>query len=224
MTDTTTSAPAVSTESTAATTPEGGVTAAQSGSVNPSVADSAQKPAEGTSSTSEQSAKPAEKTESDKPAEKPAVPEKYEFKAPEGVRLDDSVVAGFSEAAKRLNLSQDDAQSLINELSPKIAESQKQAQEIAMSKAREEWANTSKVDKEFGGDNFNKNISVAKKAIDAFATDEMKQLLEQSGLGSHPEVIRTFFRMGQKISEDGHVPASGTKAPRDVGTILYDKS
>lgn len=157
---------------------------------------------------------------------KPALsaPEKYEFKAPEGVKLDDSVVSEFSAEAKRLNLSQEDAQNLINKLSPKIAESQALAQQQARETAVAKWGDAAKSDKEFGGEKFDANVAIAKKAVDAFATPELKQLLEDSGLGSHPEILRTFYRMGKKISEDGHVSSSGVKPSRDLGTILYDKS
>jgi hypothetical protein len=83
-----------------------------------------------------------------------------------------------------------------------------------------EWETASKSDKEFGGDKFDANLAVAKKALDAFGTPELRALLgpydpknnpKGTGLGNHPEIIRAFLKAGKAISEDKFV--SGTRAP-----------
>jgi hypothetical protein len=64
------------------------------------------------------------------------------------------------------------------------------------------------------------NLSVAKKALDAFGSPELRVLLEQSGLGNNPEVIRFMFRAGKAISEDSFVGRStgaGKPMPKDFG-------
>jgi hypothetical protein len=139
------------------------------------------------------------------PAEKPqGAPEKYEFKAPEGKEFDAEIIGNFSEIAKELNLTQDAAQKLVESMGPKIAERQ-----LAQVEAiRNEWAQQSQVDKEFGGDKLNENMAVAKKALDSFGTPELRTLLVQSGLGNNPEVIRFMFRAGKAISEDTFVRSS----------------
>jgi hypothetical protein len=153
----------------------------------------------------------------DTQAEKPqGAPEKYEFKAPEGREFDAEIIGKYSEIAKELNLTQDAAQKLVETMGPKIAERQ-MAQVEAI---RNEWAQQSQIDKEFGGDKLNENMSVAKKALDAFGTPELRTLLVQSGLGNNPEVIRFMFRAGKAISEDtfvGSSPGAGGKptGPQD---------
>lgn len=147
----------------------------------------------------------AGKTEGDagkKDGDKPAgAPEKYEFKAPEGATLDDTVSAAFSEVAKELNLPQDAAQKVIDKVAPVMA--QRQAEAIAA--ARQEWATASTSDKEFGGEKLQENLGVAKKAMDTFGTPELRALLNGTGLGNHPEVIRFMYRAGKAIGEDGIV-------------------
>jgi hypothetical protein len=150
-------------------------------------------------------------------AEKPqGAPEKYEFKAPEGKEFDAEIIGNFSEIAKELNLTQDAAQKLVESMGPKIAERQ-----LAQVEAiRNEWAQQSQVDKEFGGDKLNENMAVAKKALDSFGTPELRTLLVQSGLGNNPEVIRFMYRAGKAISEDtfvGSSPGAGGKptGPQD---------
>jgi hypothetical protein len=135
-------------------------------------------------------------------------PEKYEFKAPEGKEFDAAVIENFSEVAKELNLSQDAAQKILDKMGPTIAA--RQAEQVEA--VRNEWANASKSDKEFGGEKLQENLGVAKKALDTFATPELRSLLNESGLGNHPEVIRFMYRAGMAISEDGFVTGKASKA------------
>lgn len=125
-------------------------------------------------------------------------PETYEFKAPEGQQFDTTFLKTFEETARELNLSQDNAQKIIDKLSPVLQQTQMERIEAV----RNEWADTAKVDKEFGGDKLNENLAVAKQALDKFGTPELKQLMNESGLGNHPEVVRFFYRAGKAISED----------------------
>lgn len=140
-------------------------------------------------------------------------PEKYEFKAPEGRQFDNEVIASFSEIAKELNLTQESAQKMLDKVAPKMAE--RQAQQVEA--IRQEWASLSQNDKEFGGEKITENLSVAKRALDTFGTPELRSLLNDSGLGNHPELIRFFFRAGKAISEDSKVIGTGSTAPSKAG-------
>lgn len=145
--------------------------------------------------------KDGQQTEGDKPQ---GAPEKYEFKAPEGQQFDAEIIGKYSEVAKELNLTQDAAQKLVETMGPKIAERQ-----IAQIEAiRNEWMQSAQIDKEFGGDKLQENLSVAKKALDSFGTPELRTLLQQSGLGNNPEIIRFMYRAGKAISEDTFVSSS----------------
>lgn len=134
-------------------------------------------------------------------------PEKYEFATPEGMQFDDAVVGAFSEVAKDLNLSQEAAQKILDKVGPVMAAQQNEA----LRAASNEWAEASKTDKEFGGDKLNENLAVAKKAMDQFASPELRALLNESALGNNPEVIRMFYRVGKAISEDGFVVGGNAK-------------
>lgn len=152
-------------------------------------------------------------------------PEKYEFKAPEGREYDAEVINNFSEVAKELNLSQDAAQKLLDKMAPIVE--QRQIQQIEQ--VRTQWADASKNDKEFGGEKLQENLAVAKKALDQFGTPELRTLLNESGLGNHPDVIRFMFRAGKAISEDryvgGDVGKGGKSQPKgfnDLAAALYE--
>ena len=88
-----------------------------------------------------------------------------------------------------------------------------------------DWANDSQADKEFGGESLNDNLEIAKSSLNAFGTDALKSLLQESGLGNHPEVIRFMYRAGKAISEDSYIGNSEgadslrTSGPKDFNAI-----
>lgn len=148
-------------------------------------------------------------------------PEHYAFKAVPGVKLDGEVLAKFSEAAHALNLTQDAAQRLLDQVAPAIA----RQQQASLRQLSAEWVDAVKADKEIGGDKLGANLSIARKARDAFGSDGLRRLLNESRLGDHPEVIRFFVRAGKAISEDTFV-AGGTRPSaggKDAASVLYGK-
>lgn len=154
-----------------------------------------------------------------------AAPEKYEFKAPEGREYDPKVIEAYSEVAKELNLPQEAAQKMIDKIAPLMEARQvEQIQSV-----KNEWAEASKADQEFGGDKLNENLAVAKKALDKFGSPELRALLNDSGLGNNPEVIRFMYRAGRAISEDTFVGGSkgvakaGPKNFNDLASALYSQ-
>lgn len=159
--------------------------------------------------------KAGEQTSDDKGAkgDEPVVPEKYEFTMPDDVELDGPSAEEFSAIAKELKLSQADAQRIADVA---IKMQQKQAEtHVATVKG---WADSCKTDKEFGGDNLEQNMSVARKAIDTFGSPELKALLNSSGLGNHPEIVRFAFKAGKAVSEDTFVK-SGSRVPTPESSL-----
>ena len=127
----------------------------------------------------------------------PGAPESYEFSAPEGVTLDEAMVGKFSEFAKTLNLPQEKAQELLN-----LHIEQTAAQLSKYTEINKQWVEQAKADKEFGGADFTKNMANVAKANKNFGSPELTQLLNQSGLGNNPEIIRFMYRVGKAMGED----------------------
>lgn len=155
------------------------------------------------------------KTEGAKPE---GAPESYDWGE---TQLDSAVLTAFGDVAKELNLTQDAAKAVLDKMTPVMQA--RQAEQIEA--ARTEWAEQSKADKEFGGEKLQENLGFAKKAMDQFATPELKTLLNESGLGNHPEVIRFFVKAGKAISEDKVVTgAQGTATESYNPKRLYPNS
>ena len=165
----------------------------------PTTTDSTAAPAAGTTATA-----PADATSTPdpKPAD-PVVPESYELKMPDGVELDQAATTEFTAIAKELKLDQAAAQKLAD-IGAKMA----QRQADAHAQLVETWTEQVKTDKEIGGDKLAENLGVARKAIDTFGSPELKALLNSTGLGNHPEVVKLAFKVGKAISEDGFVSGS----------------
>lgn len=165
-----------------------------------------------------QDGQPAAESNTEGEQAKPeGAPDKYEFNAPEGAQFDPHTIEQFSEVAKELNLSQGDAQKVLDKIAPALAEKQSRMIEAA----RAEWAESARTDKEFGGNKLTENLAVAKKALDQFGTPELRALLNESGLGNHPEIIRAFYRAGKAISEDGFVSGGRSQAPADPAKRMF---
>ena len=160
-----------------------------------------------------------QKPEGEQSAEHQGAPEQYEFKPAEGVSYDDTVIGAFSEVAKELNLPQDAAQKVLDKMAPVIAG--RQAEQIAA--VQTEWANTARADKEFGGQALDENLGTARRALDQFGSPELRSLLNQTGMGNHPEVIRAFYRIGKAMSDDTFVGGKATPV-KSAADVLYDKS
>ena len=145
------------------------------------------------------------------------VPEKYEFKAPDGVKLDEASVKDFSAFAKDAKLSQESAQKVVD-MGVKLMQSWQTQQAEAFKTQRAEWVTNSKADKEFGGDKLAENLGAGKKALEKFGTPDFLTFVNQSGIGDHPEFIRFVHRVAQATKEDG-LPAGSRTAggAKDTG-------
>lgn len=201
---------------TAATTNEG------SAASEPAAAAPATEAGEGSQQqqSSTESATPEGEQAEGEQSKPEGAPEKYEFKAPEGKDFSPQVLSAFSDAAKELNLTQDAAQKMLDKIGPAFAE----RQEAAMTEARTQWANDSRSDKEFGGGKLDENLAVAQKALEKFGSPELRTLLNESGLGNHPEIIRAFYRAGKAISEDSFVGGKASAPNASDARSLYPNS
>lgn len=164
------------------------------------------------------------KTDDDKAKDEGAPPEYADFTLPENVKLDEPVMGEFKTIAKELNLSQAAAQRLVD-LQVKTQQGNAQAFTQGLQQHVEsiktEWEKAAKADPEFGGEKFEESKAIAAKALETFGTPALKELLRESRLGSHPEVVRLLFKAGQAISQDGFVPGRAASADRSTADVLY---
>jgi hypothetical protein len=152
----------------------------------------------------------------DTKATEPVVPEAYDLQMPEGVELDKAAADEFTTIAKELKLDQAAAQKLAD-----IAAKQAQRQVEAHTKLVESWVEQVKTDKDIGGDKLDENLGIARKALETFGTPELRDVLNASGLGNHPEVIKAFVKAGKAISEDKFVAGAPKGSDADPAKKLF---
>ena len=155
----------------------------------------------------------AEETES----EVASAPETYEvFELPENFDMNEETLGEYHTFAKENNLTQEQAQRGVD-----MVAQMKQAEMNQWVEQQKSWVDDAKSDTEFGGDKFDQSISVAVKARDSFGTPEFNEMLDSSGLGNHPEMIRFLSRVGKQISEDGVVVGGSSISNQTREAVLY---
>jgi hypothetical protein len=79
------------------------------------------------------------------------------------------------------------------------------------------WADQARSDPEYGRNAFPSALYTARQAVDRFGGDRLKKLLDDTLLGSHPEIIRTFWRVGKATEHLG--PTNRQRAPTHADTM-----
>lgn len=150
-----------------------------------------------------------------KPEEKKVgAPESYaEFKAPEGVTLDKAALDKALPVFKELNLSQEQAQKLVDLQAASVAESTK-----AFAEQAEKW----KAEVQAIPDH-QKVLGDAVLALNKLADPDTAALIKGSWLGSHPGVIKLLAGAGKLLREDPlhEGKAGGGGGPRDAADALF---
>lgn len=166
--------------------------------------------------------KPEGDSNADEKKEQPeGAPESYEdFKAPEGLKYDDQVMDAFKEVAKETNLSQAQAQNLLDKVAPVIA--QRQMAQIA--EVSKQWAERSKADKELSAD-WNRSMADVARVRDRFAKNEDGSVdpdiaeFMSTPIGNHPGLLKLLARAGRAIGEGsfprGSEAGDGKVSPGD---------
>ena len=158
---------------------------------------------------------------------KPAgAPEKYDFKAPDGVKLDQGMIDDFSKLAKEANMTNEAAQKFVDMQLKSVSaweKTQAEAQAKANTDMIEGWKAESTADKEIGGANLPQNSALAIKALTKYGTPELVKLLDDSGLGNHKELFRLLYRIGKDIKEPNLLEGNNGPAQPTAAKVLFGK-
>lgn len=154
-----------------------------------------------------------EETPKAEEAPKPKAPEKYEFKVADGTPLDPKAVEAFEPLARKLDLSQEDAQELVD-FQLGLVKAQNDAW-VATTKA---WENEVKADPVLGGKNLDSTLATSKAALKKFGDPTLVELLDKYGLGNHPGFIRFTHNVGKAMAEDDFKTGSGSASEEDTLT------
>lgn len=166
----------------------------------------------------------------EEPTAPQGAPEKYEaFKAPEGYEFDPATLGDAQSLFKTLNLSQDQAQKLMDLYA---ANSQKSADGLVefWKAEQQRWVNEVTTDPQLGPRlaEITTNFS---RAVDSVLGPqlgvEFKKAMDYTGVGNHPAFIRGMDKFVKLLSEGGHVqgknpaPVRNEARPASAAAAMY---
>ncbi|HVJ40140.1 MAG TPA: hypothetical protein VM639_01535 [Dongiaceae bacterium] len=131
-----------------------------------------------------------------------------DFTLPEGIDVDPQSLTEAKQLFAADGLSQERAQSYVDLYAAKLKEAVETPYRIWADTQRD-WQQAVKADREIGGAKLGSNLAIAAKAVDRFGGEALRQALNISGAGNHPDVVRAFIRIGKAISEDALVLGRG---------------
>lgn len=137
-----------------------------------------------------------------KPAAPAGAPEVYDFKAsiPEGVEMDETITKDFSDIARSMNLTNDQANQLAA-YGIKYGQTVAAAFQQQLNAEVAGWGEAAK--KELGAD-FDKTMQLCGVALDTVEKQVpgIRQALNETGAGNRIEVIRAMSMLGELLQSD----------------------
>lgn len=232
--------PAVEPVVTAApTAPEPAPTAHSEPTLLESLRDAAKapdaKPAEtATEKPVEAKAEPKVDEKAPETAEKPAepvveAPVSYEFKFADNVAPQAEKVAAFTEFAREMKMTPEQAQKAVdyfNDAATSFVQQQEKAQTDAWNDTRREWRNQIMADAEFGGAGFQTSSRAVARMRDELASSapvgspryqremaEFDNFCRYTGGGDHPALWRLLHNAAAKLDEPKMAPPNPKPVP-----------
>ena len=136
---------------------------------------------------------------------RPDDPAGYDLKAPEGAPIQAEVLPEFAKVAHEAGLSKAQAAKLVQwfgghagQQAQAMQAQQAQAMEQGVATLRQEWGNT-----------FDTNVAAAQRAVRLYGGDDLIKTLNDTGLGSHPAVVKAFANIGKLAQEHGLPAGNG---------------
>jgi antitoxin component of RelBE/YafQ-DinJ toxin-antitoxin module len=151
-------------------------------------------------------------------------PDKYEvFTVPEGFTLDEEVSKEANDLFKSSNLSQSQAQKMVDFYVAKTKEAF-EAPFKAYEEMREGWRKETKADPEIGPKLAQVKTTVH-RALDSLGDPSLKasfiKAMDETGMGDNPVFIKAIHRLAMKVTEGTHVQGNGP--PTHVGSRVASR-
>lgn len=117
---------------------------------------------------------------------------------PDGYELDDTVAENLAGVCQKMGLSQRAFSEIVNKMTPVL----EARQNAAVEQFRENNLKAFYADKQLGGANAKATIEAANKAYMNLVPEGLQDIFKRSGLNTHPDMIRMFHSISQRMSDD----------------------
>ena len=154
---------------------------------------------------------------------RPETPEGYDF----GTEPGDERLNFYRAAVHKLGLTQDQATNML-----KIYAAVEEEQAKSETRANADYAVNSQIElKREWGTNYDSKIDMAQRAFAQFSSPEFSKLMDETGLGNHPELLKAFSKIGEMLGDDHLVVGSGiggggmspAQAKEEIESLYRDK-
>ena len=152
-------------------------------------------------------------------AEAKVVPEKYAFKLPEGLTLDEAKLAIVEPLFKELGLSNEQAQKLVDyQIEANKAETKKS--EDAHAQAWQTYLETQKTEaKAYFGTKLPEVMRNVARARDTFLSKPMQEKLNAGGFSNDKDFLETLDKIGRVIGEGKFVEGKRSAPSKGDGSV-----
>ena len=153
---------------------------------------------------------------------RPETPDGYNF----GTEPGDNRLDFFKDAVHKIGLTQDQATNML-QLYAAVDNEQSKASD----RANADFAVESQIElkREWGVD-YDSKIDMAQRAFAQFATPEFSKIMDETGIGNHPELLKAFSKVGEAMGDDKLVVGSGRavgmspqQAKEEIESLYRDK-
>lgn len=125
----------------------------------------------------------------------PEKPDDYKIEVKEPDALPEGFLDTFQQKAHELNILPHQAQNLLEwyrDYETQAIESQTEEQKAELERIHGEY-------QQLVGQAYKQKIAYANKVVDEFGSPELSQMLVESGLNKHPEILKMFSTLGEKM-------------------------
>lgn len=131
---------------------------------------------------------------------RPETPDGYDIEWPEreNVDWDPDLQQQFGKLAHDIGLNKKQVKALVafeDGRIGEIADTGSKAIKAAEDHLKDEW-----------GGNFTRNVAYAQRAVGHIGGDELKTVLDDTGLGNNPVIAKAMYKIGRMMVEDGIIP------------------
>lgn len=128
----------------------------------------------------------------------------------ENAVMDQAALTAITEAATAQGLTQEQAQAMATQAENAAATAVKGLHDQYLAETVA-WRDEVTADAELGGEKFDETSRLARAALDKYGSSKLKEALDKTGYGNHPELVRFCRNIGKAMEDDdGMVSGSRT--------------
>lgn len=174
----------------------------------------------------------AAKPEGDAPASEapPLTLASYDLKVPEGLTVDEGLMTKFKEASLEGKVDPATAQGYLDLYADALKAAASTSQSSAEAQSAQ-WRTETLALPEFTGATRDASLQSLGRFMDEYGSPDLKSVLDATGLGNNPHVVRAFLKAAQALDEGRPVAPGAPANPgpnngkpmgqRTPGQILY---